>query len=156
MRLRDDTGGGGDSGGDFRRHHRFRSQPARATSLPATRHGIWRYHFGDRRLYPLGSGFLREIIDGLPLTGIELIQLGPVVQEDVTLMRALFRTIPFPSRQANRFAPLWGARHFVIQCLWTLSQGSPESVADPEVMNIPRVPGQACSDGNAIWSMDVG
>jgi asparagine synthase (glutamine-hydrolysing) len=114
------------------------SQPACATSLPATHHGVWRYHFGDRRLYPLGSGFLREIIDGLPLTGIELIRLGRVVQEDVTLMRALFRTIPFPSRQANRFAPLWGARHFVIQCLWTLSQGSLESVAEPEMMSVPR------------------
>ena len=114
------------------------SQPACGTSLPATRHGVWRYHFGDRRLYPLGSGFLREIIDGLPLTGIELIRLGRVVQEDVTLMRALFRTIPFPSRQANRFGPLWGARHFVIQCLWMLSQGSLDSVTEPEVTSVPR------------------
>ena len=43
-------------------------RPVRQVSLPATRHGVWRYHFGDRRLYPAGSGFLREIIDGMPLT----------------------------------------------------------------------------------------
>ena len=98
----------------------FGAWPARQLLRPAPRHGVWRYHFGDRQLYPLGSGFLREIIDGVPLTGIELVRLGARQDEDVTLMRALFRTIPFPSRQANRFAPVWGTRHFVIQSLWTL------------------------------------
>jgi asparagine synthase (glutamine-hydrolysing) len=117
----------------------FGARPARAVSLPATRYGLWRYHFGDGRLYPTGSGFLREIIDGMPLTGIELTRLGPTAQADVTLMRALFRTVPFPSRQANRFGPLWGARHFVIQSLWTLREGSPGgAVATPELANIAR------------------
>jgi asparagine synthase (glutamine-hydrolysing) len=97
--------------------------------LVSARHGIWRYHFGDRRCYPLGSGFLREMIDGSPLTGIELVRLGVTAEDDVTLMRALFRTVPFPSRQANRFAPLWGSRHFVIQSLWSLKHGPVEAVA---------------------------
>ena len=114
----------------------FVARPVREPWLPATRYGVWRYHFGDRRLYPLGSGFLREIIDGMPLTGIELIRVGATAQDDVTLMRALFRTVPFPSRQANRFGPVWGARHFVIQNLWALRHGSPESVAAPEVRSV--------------------
>ena len=108
----------------------FGALPAREPSLPATRYGLWRYHFGDGRLYPVGSGFLREIVDGMPLTGIELTRLGPSAQADATLMRALFRTVPFPSRRANRFGPLWGARHFVIQSLWTLREGSQAIAAD--------------------------
>ncbi len=104
-------------------------RPVRQVLLPATRHGVWRYHFGDRRLYPAGSGFLREIIDGMPLTGIELTRLGSSDGDDVTLLRALFRTVPFPSRQANRFAPIWGTRHFVAQSLWSLRHGSRDAPA---------------------------
>lgn len=109
----------------------FGGRSARRASLPATRHGVWRYHFGDRRLYPEGSGFLREIVDGMPLTGIELTRLGVTDGDDVTLLRALFRTVPFPSRQANRFAPIWGARHFVAQSLWSLRHGSRDDPATP-------------------------
>ena len=109
----------------------FAGRSARETSLPATRHGVWRYHFGDRRLYPEGSGFLREIVDGMPLTGIELTRLGVTGGDDVTLLRALFRTVPFPSRQANRFGPIWGARHFVAQSLWSLRHGSRDDPATP-------------------------
>jgi asparagine synthase (glutamine-hydrolysing) len=118
----------------------FGAQSAREPSLPATRYGLWRYHFGDGRLYPVGSDFLREIVDGMPLTGIELTRLGPSAQADATLMRALFRTVPFPSRRANRFGPLWGARHFVIQSLWTLREGSSAAVTeDTKVRNVsPR------------------
>jgi len=114
----------------------FGAHAARESSPPVTRYGLWRYHFGDRQLYPLGSGFLQEIIDGLPLTGIELIRLGPTAGADTTLMQALFRTVPFPSRRANRFGPLWGARHFVIQSLWALRQGSPAAVPTTEVANV--------------------
>jgi asparagine synthase (glutamine-hydrolysing) len=118
----------------------FGSRAARALPRPATRHGVWRYHFGDRQLYPLGSGFLREIIDGVPLTGIELVRLGATPGEDLTLMRALFRTFPFPSRQANRFGPVWGTRHFVIQSLWTLRQGSALNVVTSGVQSISAHP----------------
>jgi hypothetical protein len=114
----------------------FGSRSARELALPATRYGLWRYHFGDRRVYPLGSGFLREIIDGAPLTGIELTRLGPSAERDTTLMRALFRTVPFPSQLANRFGPLWGARHFVIQSLWALGQGSPTEVDATELSSV--------------------
>ncbi|MBV8910018.1 MAG: asparagine synthase (glutamine-hydrolyzing), partial [Gammaproteobacteria bacterium] len=103
-------------------------RPGRELSTSA-RYGVWRYHFGDRRRYPLGSGFLREILDGSPLTGIELLRLGATAEQDSMLMRTLFRTVPFPSRQANRFAPLWGSRHFVIQSLWSLKHGSAEAMA---------------------------
>jgi asparagine synthase (glutamine-hydrolysing) len=116
----------------------FTAEPARVSMLPQARFGVWRYHFGDRRLYPLGSGFLREIIDGAPLTGIELIQVGSKAEDDVTLMRALFRTVPFPSRQANRFGPLWGARHFVIQSLWELSGRGTASVTAPELGGVSK------------------
>jgi asparagine synthase (glutamine-hydrolysing) len=110
----------------------FCVQPAREPAWPAAHHGVWRYHFGDRRRYPLGSGFLREIIDGTALSGIELVRLGSTAPEDVTLQRALFRTVPFPSRQANRYGPLWGARHFVIQSLWDLRHGRLGALAGPE------------------------
>jgi len=107
----------------------FSVQPLRGASLPRVRYGVWRYHFGDRRRYPSGSDFLREIIDGFPLTGVELIQLGRTAQDDITLNRASFRTVPFPSRQANRFGPLWGTRHFVVQGLWSLLHGSTDTAA---------------------------
>ncbi len=117
----------------------FGSRPARELPASCTRHGIWRYHFGDRRRYLQGSGFLREIIDGVPLTGIELIRLGPTAAEDVTLLRALFRTVPFPSRQANRFGPLWGTRHFVIQALWAARHASLEALAGPDTQTLPAL-----------------
>ena len=117
------------------------SQPARELVSHA-RHGVWRYHFGDRQLYPLGSGFLREIIDGIPLTGIELIRLGRTPTDDLTLLRALFRTVPFPSRQANRFGPLWGTRHFAIQGLWTLRHSSLEAVASAQAPGAPAPSGK--------------
>jgi asparagine synthase (glutamine-hydrolysing) len=115
----------------------FSSQPARESATTYARYGVWRYHFGDRRRYPLGSGFLREIIDGSPLTGIELIRLGRTEADDVTLLRALFRTVPIPSRQANGFGPLWGTRHFAIQGLWALQHASLEALATPETQGIP-------------------
>lgn len=86
------------------------------------RHGVWYFHFGDSRRYPDGSGFIRELVDRDPLTGIELLQqMGPT-EEPMVLMRALFGTSPFPSRYVNRFAPVWGARHFVVQKLWELRE----------------------------------
>jgi len=113
----------------------FGSEPARELATHP-RYGIWRYHFGDRRRYPLGSGFLREIIDGIPLTGIELIRLGRTAADDLTVLRAMFRTVPFPSRQANRFGPLWGTRHFVIQGLWALRHASLETLAIPDLQAV--------------------
>jgi asparagine synthase (glutamine-hydrolysing) len=113
------------------------AQPPRAAARSCAHHGIWRYHFGDRRRYPLGSGFLREIIDGIPLTGVELIRLGATEVDDVTLQRALFRTVRFPSRRANRFGPLWGTRHFVIQSLWALRHASLEALSATDTQAIP-------------------
>lgn len=120
----------------------------RGSSLPETKHGIWRYHFGDRRLYPRGSGFLREVIDGRPLSGIELTRLGAIGESDVTILRANFSTTPFLSRSANRFAPVWGGRHFVIQSLWELHRTPSRAVPldDPEPGECPgpavtRMPG---------------
>ena len=119
----------------------FSGRPVRQVLLPATRHGVWRYHFGDRRLYPAGSGFLREIIDRTPLTGIELTRLGSSDADDVTLLRALFRTVSFPSRQANRFAPVWGTRHFVAQSLWSLRHGSRDDTGTPGAGLVSGNPG---------------
>ena len=113
----------------------------RGASLPHTQQGVWRYHFGDRRHYPKGSGFLRELIDGCPLSGIELIRLGPASDADATILGAQFSTAPFPSSRDNRFAPVWGACHFVVQALWDTHQRPPaaESVQAPSSRTPPVV-----------------
>lgn len=103
----------------------FGARTTRGALVTAPRHGVWRYHFGDRRRYPAGSGFLREIIDRSPLSGIELLRLAEAPQDDATLSRTLFSTAPFLSRVTNRFGPVWGSRHFVIQNLWELHRGVP-------------------------------
>lgn len=98
--------------------------PPRGDSLPEARYGVWRYHFGDRERYPDGSGFFREIVDGCPVSGIELTRLGRSQDQDITIQNAYFSTVPFPSRRANRFGPIWGSRHFVVQSLWEIHQGA--------------------------------
>lgn len=84
--------------------------------------GLWRYHFGDSRRYPAGSGYWREIVDNESLCGIELRQIGGTPDTDRVLSRALFSTTPFPSRLTNRLAPIWGATHFVVQNLWEIQR----------------------------------
>jgi hypothetical protein len=84
------------------------------------RYGFWRFHFGDSRKYPNGSGFLREIIDGETLTAVELINIGPDRAFDNLLCRGEFSTVPYASRLMNRLGAVWSAQHFVIQQLWRL------------------------------------
>ncbi|HRX78380.1 MAG TPA: hypothetical protein P5307_04920, partial [Pirellulaceae bacterium] len=79
--------------------------------------GLWRFHFGDSRKYPFGSGYWREIVDNEALSGTELRSVGRTHEADRVLSRALFSTTPFPSRLANRLAPIWGATHFVLKNL---------------------------------------
>jgi hypothetical protein len=102
----------------------FAARPIRGPLVTAASRGLWRYHFGDRRRYPVGSGFLTELVDGNPLSGVELTKVGASAAQDVTLSRTLFSTAPFLSRATNRFGPLWGARHLVIQSLWELHNDS--------------------------------
>jgi len=116
----------------------FGSRPLRGAPSGLPRRGVWRYHFGDRRRYPVGSGFLTELIDGNPLSGIELVQLGPTPAQDLTLSRTLFSTAPFLSRITNRFGPLWGARHVVIQSLWELHRGSLATSQALPALGAPR------------------
>jgi len=122
----------------------FGARAQRGPLLGLPRQGIWRYHFGDRRRYPAGSGFLTELVDGNPLSGIELTRLGPAPENDLTLSRTMFSTAPFLSRVTNRYGPLWGTRHLVIQSLWELHRGSlrlPEPVA-PGIQKVrQRLPG---------------
>jgi hypothetical protein len=120
----------------------------RGASLPEAKRGVWRYHFGDRTQYPRGSGFLRELIDGRPLSGIELIRLGPTMDFDVTILRAEFSTAPFLSSRDNRFAPIWGACHFVPQALWDAHQRPVPVESRRSTSNLPpptvdRVPSNA-------------
>jgi hypothetical protein len=61
----------------------------------------------------------------------------PAREVGVTLLRALFGTVPVPWRQANRFGPLWGTRHFVIQGLWVLRHASLEGLANPDRQGVP-------------------
>jgi hypothetical protein len=84
------------------------------------RFGFWRFHFGDSRKYPNGSGFLREIIDREALTAVELINIASDRVFDDVLCRGEFSTEPYPSRLMNRLGPVWSAQHFVIQQLWKL------------------------------------
>lgn len=83
-------------------------------------HGFWRFHFGESKKYPDGSAFLREIIDGEPLTVVELKNIAADRSCDEVLCRAEFSTQPYPSRAFNRLGPLWSAQHFVIEELWKL------------------------------------
>jgi asparagine synthase (glutamine-hydrolysing) len=120
------------------------SRAQRGPLLGLPRQGVWRYHFGDRRRYPAGTGFLRELVDGNPLSGIELTKLGAAPESDLTLSRTMFSTAPFLSRATNRFGPLWGSRHMVAQSLWELYRGSlraPEAVARAGQRRGQRLPG---------------
>jgi hypothetical protein len=92
------------------------------------RYGFWRFHFGDSRKYPNGSGFLREIIDGEALTAVELHDIATDQALDYVLCRGEFSTSPYPSRLMNRFGPVWSAQHFVIQQLWKLHTLGPSRV----------------------------
>ncbi len=123
----------------------------RGASLPKTQHGVWRYHFGDRRRYPMGSGFLRELIDGSPLSGIELIRLGGTSDSDVTILSAQFSTTPSPSRRDNRFAPIWGACHFVVQGLWEVHRRQPaEDSGVPKARLVQEAVGRVPGSGEVL------
>ena len=93
------------------------------------RYGVWRFHFGDSRHYPAGSGFLREMIDGNPLSTIELQRQTAGSGSEEVLCRAAYSTTPFPSMRLNRLAPIWGSRHFVLQKLWELHHIGPAGLA---------------------------
>ena len=94
--------------------------------LGDTRSGVWRFHFGDSRHYPGGSGFLRELIDRNSRSAIELLQQKAGSEREEVLCRAGYSTTPFPSMRLNRLAPIWGSRHFVLQKLWELHNIGPE------------------------------
>lgn len=94
------------------------------------RHGFWRFHFGDSRRYPDGSEFLREIIDQVALTAVELNAIAPDRASDRVLCRAEFSTAPSPAT-LNRSGPVWSAQHFVIQQLWKLHALAPTAQCKP-------------------------
>jgi hypothetical protein len=107
------------------------------------RYGFWRFHFGDSRRYPDGSGFLREIIDGEALTAVELNNISADPAFDDVLCRAQFSTEPYPSRLMNRFGPVWSAQHFVIQQLWKLHAVGPAALRKRVHSTGMRVTGKA-------------
>jgi hypothetical protein len=107
------------------------------------RYGFWRFHFGDRRKYPDGSGFLREIIDKETLSAIELNKIGTDRAFDDVLCRAEFSTEPYPSRLMNRLGPVWSAQHFVIQQLWKLHTVGPAALPGREYFTARQVTGKA-------------
>src|SRR5579862_8891932 len=97
--------------------------------LGATRWGVWRYQFGDSRHYPEGSGFLRELVDQNPLSAVELVRrLAGVASEEV-LCRVGCSTSAYPSMRLNRMAPIWGARHLMLQKLWELHHIGPQALS---------------------------
>jgi hypothetical protein len=104
------------------------SADLRGAYCAVPRYGFWRFHFGDSRRYPDGSGFLREVIEGETLTGVELHNIAADRALDDVLCRAEFSTEPYPSRLMNRFGPVWSAQHFVIQQLWKLHVLGPIAV----------------------------
>jgi hypothetical protein len=109
------------------------------------RYGFWRFHFGDSRKYPNGSGFLREIIDGEALTAVELHNIATDQTLDDVLCRGEFSTSPYPSRLMNRFGPVWSAQHFVIQQLWKLHTAGPSTLRRLVHSTDVRVVGEADS-----------
>jgi hypothetical protein len=109
------------------------------------RYGFWRFHFGDSRKYPNGSGFLREIIDGDAFSAVELHSIAKDRAFDEVLCRAEFSTSPYPSRLKNRFGPVWSAQHFVIQQLWRLHTLGPSTARRPVHSTGMRVDGETGS-----------
>jgi hypothetical protein len=107
------------------------------------RYGFWRFHFGDSRKYPDGSGFLREIIEGEVLTAVELHNIATDRAFDDVLCRAQFSTNPYPSRSMNRLGPVWSAQHFVIQQLWKLHGLGPAALRKWVHATDMRVTGKA-------------
>ena len=137
----------------------FCARPLKVAEALLATHGVWYFHFGDSRKYPEGSGFLRELVDGSALSGIELIQQSGSAGGAAVLSRALFSTTPFPSRFVNRFAPVWGARHFVIQNLWELSEsGELRQVVDSADAGKQSVASRVPGSGEVIaWlAVEVG
>jgi hypothetical protein len=116
------------------------------------RYGFWRYHFGDSRKYPDGSGFLREIIDNEPLTAVELKIITAARDFDEVLCRGEFSTQPYPSRLINRLGPVWSAQHFVIQELWKLHTAAPRRRVHSTGIRINTTSGRQPSGASiALW-----
>ena len=97
--------------------------------LSAPRCGVWRYQFGDSRHYSGGSGFLRELVDRNPLSAVELVRLTAGAASEEVLCRAEYSTSAYPSMRLNRIAPIWGARHLMLQKLWELHHMGPEALS---------------------------
>jgi asparagine synthase (glutamine-hydrolysing) len=128
------------------------SQPACGTSLPATRHGIWRYHFGDRRLYPLGSGFLREIIvDGHRVDSTRSRGTGGRYSHAGTISHH-----PIPIASGKPLRASLGSASLRDPVSLDAQSGITGQCYGARGDERPPVLGEACSDGNAIWSVDAG
>jgi hypothetical protein len=94
-------------------------------NLPAARSGSWYLALGDsRRFHGDGNG-LRELVDALSLTAAELRCRGADGGTRV-LGRVECASSPYPSLRLNRVAPLWNARHLLLQQLRELhARGMP-------------------------------
>jgi hypothetical protein len=98
----------------------------------AARHGVWYLACGDSRKYAGDGNCLQELVEGAPLTAVELRRhRGDPADADV-LARVECSSTPYPSLRLNRVAPLWNARHLVLQKLWELHGGSADSTAAAE------------------------
>ena len=118
----------------------FRDAAADIKQLGDTRWGVWRYQFGDSRRYPGGSGFLRELVDRNPLSAVELVRQTADAASEEVLCRAEYSTSAYPSMRLNRIAPIWGARHLMLQKLWELHHMGPESLSARSAGSVePRV-----------------
>jgi hypothetical protein len=90
--------------------------------LKVARYGVWSYYHSDSRSYRGGPAHLWELIEGNPVSGVELRVLDEQPDAGLVLDRALFQTSPTLSVRANRFAPYWGSTHFVIRALHTVHE----------------------------------
>ncbi|MGF1642792.1 MAG: hypothetical protein ACFCUJ_04055 [Thiotrichales bacterium] len=87
------------------------------------RHGVWAYTFGEDSTRAEEPLMLREVLERRATTVVRLQSAAPDRGEVTVLCEARFSTSTTLSISANRYAPLWGSSHFVIQQLCALHEG---------------------------------
>jgi hypothetical protein len=98
----------------------FSSTDVRGDWTAVAHHGLWRFNPGNSEL-DRGWPFLaRELLEGDPLTAIELVRVGAHYTDDRVLSRIEYSSSPYPSIRKNATAPYWGARHLFLQLLQDL------------------------------------
>ena len=101
----------------------------------AAAYGLWTFHYGDSSRYERNVPYLSELIARDPVVAAELHAMNGNLPPNV-LARAEFSATPFPSVRMNRYAPVMGSRHLVIQKLNELHRFGWQHLVDTSVDNV--------------------